>query len=182
LGRLKIRAHARGGPLTDFLVRAVPLEAFRRWLHATANAAADPITLQGRLLTGGSWSSATTRGRLLVVTVTASWCGPCRSNQGGLNQVANAYKAKGVRFLAVATQDTRPHVLAFARTSSIAYPVLLDPAGTLVQQLQVSAVPVTIILDRDGRVAARLDGQVARQTLSARLDVLLARKANEQSP
>jgi thiol-disulfide isomerase/thioredoxin len=105
LGRLKIRAHARGGPLIDFLVRAVPLEAFRRWLHATANAAADPITLQGRLLTGGSWSSATTRGRLLVVTVTASWCGPCRSGQGTLNHVANAYQAKGVRFLAVATQD-----------------------------------------------------------------------------
>jgi heme/copper-type cytochrome/quinol oxidase subunit 2/peroxiredoxin len=165
-----------------FLIRAISREAFGRWLQAAANTAAGPIILQGRLLSGAIWSSATTRGRLLVVSVTASWCGPCRSNQGGLNQVANAYKAKGVRFLAVATQDTRPHVLAFARTSSIAYPVLLDPAGTLVQQLQVSAVPVTIILDRDGRVAARLDGQVARQTLSARLDVLLARKANEQSP
>jgi thiol-disulfide isomerase/thioredoxin len=111
LGRLKIRAHARGGPLTDFLVRAVPLEAFRRWLHATANAAADPITLQGRLLTGGSWSSATTRGRLLVVTVTASWCGPCRSGQGTLNHVANAYQAKGVRFLAVATYQGETWVL-----------------------------------------------------------------------
>jgi cytochrome c biogenesis protein CcmG/thiol:disulfide interchange protein DsbE len=182
LGRLKIRAHARGGPLTDFLVRAVPLEAVRRWLHATANAAADPITLQGRLLTGGSWSSATTRGRLLVVTVTASWCGPCRSGQGTLNHVANAHQAKGVRFLAVATQDTGPRALAFARTSRITYPVLLDPSGTIAQRLQVTAVPVTFVLDRDGRIAARLQGQSARRMLSARLDALLPGKAANQPP
>ena len=182
MGRLKIRAHARGGPLTDFLVRAVPLEAFRRWLHATANAAADPITLQGRLLTGGSWSSATTRGRLLVVTVTASWRGPCRSGQGTLNHVANAYQAKGVRFLAVATQDTGPRALAFARTSRITYPVLLDPSGTIAQRLQVTAVPVTFVLDSDGRIAARLQGQSARRMLSARLDALLPGKAANQPP
>jgi heme/copper-type cytochrome/quinol oxidase subunit 2 len=165
-----------------FRIRAIPLDGFRRWLREAAYAAAAPITLRGRLLTGGTWSSATTRGRLLVVTVTASWCGPCRSGQGALNQVADAYQAKGVRFLAVATQDTRPRALVFAQTSRIAYPVLLDPAGTVAQRLQVSAVPVTVVLDRDGRIAARLDGQVARQTLSARLDALLSRKANEQSP
>jgi heme/copper-type cytochrome/quinol oxidase subunit 2 len=165
-----------------FLIRAIPRESFGRWLHATANAAAGPITLQGRLLTGGSWSSATTRGRLLVVTVTASWCGLCRSGQRTLNHVANAYQPKGVRFLAVATRDTRPRVLAFARTSRLTYPVLLDPAGTLAQRLQVPAVPVTVVLDRDGRIVARLDGQLARQTLSTRLDALLSRKVDAQPP
>ena len=66
----------------------------------------------------------------------------------------SAYQAKGVRFLAVAAQDTRPRVLAFARTSRITYPVLLDPAGTLAQRLQMSAVPPPVVLDRDGRIAA----------------------------
>jgi thiol-disulfide isomerase/thioredoxin len=165
-----------------FRIRAVSRPAFGRWLRAAAHAAAAPITLRGRLLTGGAWSSATIRGRLLVVTITASWCGPCRAGQGALNQVANAYQAKGVRFLAVATQDTRPRALTLARTLPIAYPVLLDPAGTLAQQLQVSAVPVTVVLDRDGRIAARLDGEVAGRTLSARLDALLSGKAGQQSP
>ena len=165
-----------------FLIRAMPREAFSRWLQATANAAAAPITLKGRLLTGGSWSSATTRGRLLVVAVTASWCGPCRSSQGILNHVADAYQAKGVRFLAVATQDTKPRALAFARTSRITYPVLLDPSGTIAQQLQVTAIPVTFVLDRDGRIAARLEGQSTRRTLSARLDELLSGRAAKQPP
>jgi AhpC/TSA family len=88
----------------------------------------------------------------------------------------------GVRFLAVATHDTRPRVLAFARTSRITSPVLLDPAGTLAQRLQVSAVPATVILDRDGRIAARLDGHLARQTLPARLDALLFGTTDRQPP
>jgi hypothetical protein len=99
-----------------------------------------------------------------------------------LNQVANAYQAKSVRFLAVATQDPWPRALTLARTSPIAYPVLLDPAGTLAQRLQVSAVPVTVVLDRDGRMAARLDGEVAGRTLSTRLDAFLSRKADQQPP
>jgi heme/copper-type cytochrome/quinol oxidase subunit 2/peroxiredoxin len=165
-----------------FLIRAIPRDGFGRWLREAAHAAAAPILLEGRLLTGGSWSSATTRGRLLVVTVTASWCGPCRSGQGTLNQVADAYRANGVRFLAVVTQDTRPRVLAFAHTSRITYPVLLDPSGTLAQRLQVSAVPATVVLDRDGRITARLDGHLARQRLSARLDALLSGKTDRPPP
>jgi heme/copper-type cytochrome/quinol oxidase subunit 2 len=164
------------------LIRAMPREAFSSWLQATANAAAAPITLQGRLITGGSWSSATTRGRLLVVTVTASWCGPCRSSQDTLNHVADAYQAKGVRFLAVATQDTKPRALAFQQSSPITYPVLLDPSGTIAQRLQVPAIPITFVLDRDGRIAVRLEGQLARRTLSARLDALLSGKADNQPP
>jgi heme/copper-type cytochrome/quinol oxidase subunit 2/peroxiredoxin len=165
-----------------FLIRAMPREAFSRWLHTTANTAAGPITLEGRLLTGGSWSSATVRGRLLVVTVTGSWCGPCRSGQGTLNHVADAYQAKGVRFLAVAIQDTKPRALGFARTSRITYPMLLDPSGTIAQRLQVTAVPVTFVLDRDGRITARLEGQSARRTISARLDALLSGKDDNQPP
>jgi heme/copper-type cytochrome/quinol oxidase subunit 2/peroxiredoxin len=166
-----------------FRIRAISREAFARWLREVVHAAAVPITLRGRLLTGGLWSSATARGRLVVLTVTASWCGPCHSSQGALNHVANVYQAKGVRFLAVAIQDARPRVLAFARTSPIAYPVLLDPTGTLAKRLQVSAVPATVILGRDGRIAARLDGQVGQETLSARLDALLAhRSADPRAP
>jgi heme/copper-type cytochrome/quinol oxidase subunit 2 len=166
----------------QFLIRVMPSEEFSRWLQATANAAVAPITLQGRLLTGGRWSSATTRGKLLVVDVTASWCGPCRSGQGTLNDVADAYQAKGVRFLAIATQDTKARTLAFARTSHITYPVLLDPSGAIAQRLLVTAIPVTLVLDRGGRIAARLEGQSAQRTLSARLDALLSGKAANQPP
>jgi peroxiredoxin len=78
--------------------------------------------------------------------------------------------------------DTKARALAFARTSRITYPVLLDPSGTIAQRLQVPAMPVTVILDRDGRIAARLDGQLARRTLSARLDALLSGNIDKQPP
>ena len=108
-------------------------------------------------------------------------CGPCRSGQATLNQVADAYQAKGVRFLAVATQDTGPRVLAFARTSRITYPVLLNPAGTLAQRLQMSAVPPP--WSWTATDASRPpDGHLARQRLSARLDALLSGKTDRPPP
>jgi thiol-disulfide isomerase/thioredoxin len=165
-----------------FLVRAMPRQACSHWLHPTATAAAGPITLEGRLRPVAAGRRPPPKAGCWWSRVTASWCGPCHSGQATLNHLADAYQAKGVRFLAIAIQDTRPRALRFARTSRITYPVLLDPSGTIAQRLQVPAMPVTVILDRDGRIAARLDGQLARRTLSARLDALLSGNIDKQPP
>jgi thiol-disulfide isomerase/thioredoxin len=133
-----------------------------------------PVVISGQLLGGGRWSSLSARGRPVVVNVTASWCGPCRSYQPILNRLARTYQPRGVRFAAVDTADTAMSARQFRQQASIAYPVLSDPAGLLARRLGVDAVPATLVLDRDGRLIAWLRGAEVQQQLTTVLDTLTA--------
>jgi thiol-disulfide isomerase/thioredoxin len=133
-----------------------------------------PVVVSGQLLGGGRWSSLSARGRPLVVNVTASWCGPCRSYQPVLNHLASTYQPRGVRFVALDTMDAIAAAREFRQQASIAYPVLSDSAGSLVRRLGVDAVPVTLVLDRDGRLVVWLRGDHVQQPLTAVLDTLTA--------
>jgi thiol-disulfide isomerase/thioredoxin len=136
------------------------------------------LVLAGRLIDGTPWSSLSARGRLLVVNVTASWCHPCLDQQRSLTSTASAYRSRGVGFVAVDVYDARGAAMAsvHSRSAPIRYPVLFDPEppATLARQLGVQAIPLILILDRDGVVADRLEGPVAQSQLAARLDALLA--------
>jgi thiol-disulfide isomerase/thioredoxin len=132
-----------------------------------------PVVLGGQLLGGGRWSSLSARGRPLVISVAASWCGPCRSYQPMLNRIANAYQPRGVRFVAVDTNDIAEAARQFRQQASITYPVLLDSAGSLARRLGVDAIPATLVLDRDGRLVVWLVGAGShQQQLTTILDTL----------
>lgn len=133
-----------------------------------------PVVVGGQLLGGGRWSSLSARGRPVVVNVTASWCGPCRSYQPMLNGLAGTYQPRGVRFVALDTMDEAAAARQFRQQASIAYPVLWDSAGSLTRRLGVDAVPATLVLDRDGRLIVWLRGAEVRQQLTTVLDTLTA--------
>jgi thiol-disulfide isomerase/thioredoxin len=133
-----------------------------------------PVVVSGQLLDGGRWSSLSARGRPVVVNVTASWCGPCRSYQQVLNHLASAYQPRGVRFAAVDTNDSAAAARQFRQQAAVAYPVLWDPAGSLTRRLGVDAVPATLVLDRDGRLVVWLRGAGVQQQLTTVLDTLTA--------
>jgi thiol-disulfide isomerase/thioredoxin len=134
-----------------------------------------PVVVSGQLLGGGRWSSLSARGRPVVVNVTASWCGPCRSYQQMLNRLASTYQPRGVRFVALDTMDDLAAARQFRQRASIAYPVLSDSAGSLARRLGVDAVPATLVLDRDGRLIVWLRGAGVQQQLTTVLDTLTAR-------
>jgi len=143
--------------------------------QAQTRAPGRPLVVSGQLLDGGRWSSLSARGKPVVVNVTASWCGPCRSYQSALNRLASTYQPRGVRFVAVDTADTAAAARQFRQQASIAYPVLSDLAGSLARRLGVEAVPVTLVLDRDGRLIIWLRGARVQQQLTTVLDTLTAR-------
>jgi thiol-disulfide isomerase/thioredoxin len=135
-----------------------------------------PVVLGGQLLGGGRWSSLSARGRPLVISVAASWCGPCRSDQPLLNRLASTYQPRGVRFVAVDTGEGDASARQFRQQAAIAYPVLLDPLGSLVRRLGVDAIPATLVLDRDGRLVVWLVGAGShQQQLTTILDTLTTR-------
>lgn len=137
-----------------------------------------PVELGGGTLTDGELSLAELRGDVVVVNVWGSWCGPCRVEAPVLAQVSADYREREVSFVGVNVKDNRAAAIAFEEEYGITYPSIEDVDGRAVlalsQYVPASAVPVTLVLDREGRVAARVLGAVREATLTALLDSMLA--------
>lgn len=123
--------------------------------------AAPPLT--GPLLTGEPFELLSQRGRVVVINTWGSWCAPCRAEAPGLEKVYADTREAGVFFLGINVRDNRPAAAAFQRTFSVSYPSIFDGSGSILAQfreLPPAAVPSTLVLDRQGRVAARFIGGV----------------------
>lgn len=116
-----------------------------------------PIVGDSLLTPGQQVSSAQDKGQVVVVNIWGSWCGPCRGESPALEQVAQASAARGVRFLGVDVRDDRDAAADFVRSRGVTYPSIFDPPGRSLLVLSGyprNAVPSTIVLDRQHRVAA----------------------------
>lgn len=136
------------------------------------------VSLEGTTLEDEAWSSADHAGQVLVVNVWGSWCGPCVAEAPDLEQVATELEEAGepVEFIGVNHRDTVQNALAFQRTHEVSYPSLVDDGGRTLAQLGGLAVarPTTLVLDGQGRLAARVSGQVDATTLRGLVDDVLA--------
>ncbi|MDQ4021921.1 MAG: TlpA family protein disulfide reductase [Actinomycetota bacterium] len=115
--------------------------------------------LSGESLTesGATVSLQRYRGQVVVLNVWGSWCGPCRAEADDLVQVATATAGLRVQFLGIDVRDSRQAGADFARDFGMTYPSVFDPPGRTLLALKGiprSVVPLTIVLDRQHRVAA----------------------------
>jgi thiol-disulfide isomerase/thioredoxin len=130
--------------------------------------------ISGPTLDGGSFTAST--GKVLVLNVWASWCSPCRAEAPALQELS--MKHPEVQFLGVLTRDSLVAARAFVERFGIQYPSLVDDAILLNfhGQLTPNAIPTTLIIDTQGRIAARVSGEV---TYSALEDLIERVKSNE---
>ena len=105
-------------------------------------------------------------GGIVVVNVWASWCAPCRAEAPTLAALANKYQ--GVVFVGVLTRDSEVAARAFEKRFQIPYPTLVDDSVLLGfrDTLSANAIPSTIVIDKQGKVAARISGQITVASLS----------------
>lgn len=111
----------------------------------------------GTLMDGGAWSLAGQRGKVVVLNFWGSWCPPCRVETPEFDQAYQATRAEGVQFVGVAVKDRKEAASAFLADKKISYPSLFDPAGKVTLQfrdLRTNGFPYTIVIDKQGRVAA----------------------------
>lgn len=116
------------------------------------------------------------RGSPVVMNFWASWCGPCRAEQPDLNRVHEDYHQLGVQFIGVDIQDTLPNGRSHVEEFEIPYDSLFDPDSSYAAafgDIGARAIPTTLVVDRRGRVAARLFGTTDYAELTSLLDRLL---------
>ena len=128
--------------------------------------------LTGKTLTGENFQLP--NGGIVVVNVWASWCAPCRAEAPTLKALAEKYK--GVVFLGVLTRDSEVAARAFERRFQMPYPTLIDDSVLVGfrDTLSANAIPTTIIMDKEGRVAARVSGEVTYSGLRSLIEKIHA--------
>lgn len=124
-------------------------------------------------------------GDVIVLNVWASWCAPCRAEAPALEEVSQQFAGKGVVFIGLNTRDSNAAALAFMRNYDITYPSIVDTDGRLQLEfndtLPPQAIPSTLVIDQQGRVAARALGKVSAPTLRGMIEPLLAEVATGTS-
>ncbi|HUF92245.1 MAG TPA: TlpA disulfide reductase family protein [Candidatus Limnocylindria bacterium] len=128
------------------------------------------------LLDGTPFDSRHSIGKeILVLRFQASYCKPCARESAALNRVAERYKDRGVRVIAIHVQDTVRDVRAFARAQKATYTIGLDPRLTVGNRFGFHGTPYTVVIDRDGEIVANVHGLSAVARLPKTLDELLAK-------
>ncbi|RFU23310.1 TlpA family protein disulfide reductase [Geodermatophilus marinus] len=135
----------------------------------------------GTLLGGGSFDSAELDGDVAVLNFWGSWCPPCRVETPQFQEVYADVRDRGVAFLGINVKETSEQFAqAFVDSQGIEFPSLSDPRGEVAltfRDYPANAIPSTIVLDREGRVAAVYTGEVSQEDLRAVLDLLLAERS-----
>ncbi|MFI9328141.1 TlpA family protein disulfide reductase [Kitasatospora sp. NPDC052868] len=140
----------------------------------------DAPDIGGNTLEGTPVKLSDYRGKVVVLNVWGSWCGPCRSEADDLQRVWDKYKDQGVQFLGINTRDQEiKNAVRFEQEKGITYPSLFDPAGTELLKfpkgsLNSQSIPTTIVVDREGKLAARAVGGQVDEALESMLQPVLA--------
>lgn len=157
-------------------IAAAALYASYRWAAPETPYRAD-FTLTD--LNGVEHSSDDYDGQVVVINFWATWCAPCREEIPMLVEAQRRWADEGLQILGIAIDDVEPSI-EFARRYAISYPIMAAPVqGARLQDrytregTPAGVLPYTVIVDRDGRVVARIAGALDREQLEQQILPLL---------
>lgn len=138
-------------------------------------------SFSGNLLDGGKTSLAAAHGtdRIVVINFWAAWCAPCRTETPQFDLVYRQMKSRGVTFLGIDTKDVKGDAQAFVKNFDISYPIIYDEPGEALLRLgdlPGTGLPFTVLIDKQGRVAAVYIIRLSAKDLTGALDKLLAER------
>jgi peroxiredoxin len=114
----------------------------------TSHKVAPDFTLKSNQ--GGNMRLSEQRGNVVLVNFWASWCGPCREELPKMESLQQDYKDLGFTILAVNVDEDSSKANVLLDDIKVSYPILFDPTAKVSELYDVSAMPTTVIIDRDG--------------------------------
>lgn len=112
--------------------------------------------LQG--LSGNSRKLSEFRGKPLIITVWASWCGPCREEMGSLERLSRRFGGKSLNVIGISTDDYIDAARAFLKNTRTTFSHYIDSKLFMENMLGADRIPLTLLVDAQGRVLGKVYG------------------------
>jgi cytochrome c biogenesis protein CcmG, thiol:disulfide interchange protein DsbE len=127
-------------------------------------------------LAGNQVTLSALRGKVVLVNLWASWCGPCRAEMPAIDRVYRANRSRGFDVLAVdaSNQDSESDARAFVEKLGLTFPILLDRTGSVGQRYLLRALPTSFFIDRRGVIrSVMVGGPMSEALISTKIEDLL---------
>ena len=98
------------------------------------------------------------RGKPLIINVWASWCAPCRAEMGSLDRLARRHNGKQFHIIGISTDDYAEKAQAFVVGTGVSFDNYLDKNLVLENMLGANRIPLTVLVDKDGKVVRKVYG------------------------
>jgi peroxiredoxin len=98
------------------------------------------------------------KGKVILLNFWATWCPGCREEMPSLEKLWEKFRAKGVVVVAIAIDRSREEVKSFATDLGLTFPILLDLEGVVRKDYEITALPMTYIIGKDGKISGRMYG------------------------
>jgi cytochrome c biogenesis protein CcmG, thiol:disulfide interchange protein DsbE len=122
-----------------------------------AGKAAPDFTLKD-VLTGKAYTLSQLRGKVVVLNFFTFFCGPCRDEMPDLNKINNELKGKGLQTLGIAINSDPTQIRFLVKQLGLQYPVLIGNDKVSEAYGDISIVPTTVIIGKQGDIAHRIEG------------------------
>lgn len=140
----------------------------------------EPLDFAGKLFDGSAVNAADYRGAPAVINFWYAACAPCRKEAKDLQALYAEFKDRDVKFLGINVRDEQATAESFDRKFGITYPSVIDKEGgvqlAISKTISLEATPITLVLDKAGRISARIVGQLEKGTLKALITTVLEEK------
>ena len=120
-------------------------------------------TYMTKKLDGSQFVLADLRGRVVLLNVWATWCGPCRAETPTLNDLQATYGDKGFKVVGVSVDESgADNVKEFVATEHVRYDIAHDPEQRIANMMQTTVLPTSVVIDKSGHVVWREAGLITK--------------------
>jgi peroxiredoxin len=124
-------------------------------------------------LDGKQLALSSYRGRVVLLNFWATWCEPCRDEMPVFSSWQSKLQAKGLRVVGISMDDDAGQVKKFLKQYPVSYPIAMGDAALAKQLGGVLGLPLSYLIDAQGKVVARYQGEVDLPTLQMKIESLL---------